>query len=177
MRKYGATAIVRRIAWLTGAICVLIVQGCNAPVEQTQEAVQPPPQAPGIPLNVSINAVMVGMVDHASHEIWNAATKEKAPKTDKDWYDLQHHAIQVAAAGSLIMLPGTGKADAAWVDKPEWKTYAQELADAGAAALDAATSKNAQALSEAGDKLVNSCEGCHKVYKGDLPSEGIVHEH
>jgi hypothetical protein len=31
----------------------------------------------------SINAVMVGMVDHAAHVIWDAATEGQAPKTDK----------------------------------------------------------------------------------------------
>jgi len=176
MRESKTRPIVGRALWLVAGIGILVLQGCTGPAEQ-KLAVQPAPQAPAVPLNVSINAVMVGLVDHASHQIWNAATKEKAPKTDKDWYDLQHHAIQVAASGSLIMIPGTGKSDAEWVNKPEWKKYSQELADAGLAALDAAKNKNAQALSDAGDKLVTTCESCHKVFKGDLPSEGILHEH
>ena len=58
-----------------------------------------------------------------------------------------------------------------------WHTYAQRLSDAGVAALNAAKSKNLKVLVTANSQLVDSCELCHKEFKPDLPSEGIVHTH
>ncbi len=164
---------------LAFGIGILVLSGCSASVETKADVIQPEPapQPPAVPLGVSINAVMVGLVDHASHVIWDAATPEKSPKNDKAWEEIQHHATQLAAAGSVIALAGTGKSDAAWVKNPEWKRLSQELADSGVAAGNAARDKNVKALSEAGDKLVTTCESCHKLYKGDLPTEGIVHPH
>ena len=155
-----------------------VVASCSAP-PQEKKAEAPPvaPEPAGVPLKVSINAVMVGMVDHAAHSIWDAAVPEKAPKNDKAWDEVAHHAIQLAAAGSIISMAGTGKADAEWVKKPEWQRYASELAVAGAEAWDASQRKDLKAISAVGDKIVEVCEGCHKVYKGDLPTEGIAHPH
>jgi cytochrome c556 len=136
------------------------------------------PLAPAVPVKVSINAIMVDLVDHASHEIWDATGDPKdAPKNNADWAELEHHATQLASAGSLIMLGGTGKADMGWVQQTPWKQYSQALADAGAAARDAVRARNLQALSQAGDQLVNTCESCHKEFKPEAPTEGIVHQH
>jgi hypothetical protein len=34
-----------------------------------------------------------------------------------------------------------------------------------------------EALVAANGQLVDACEGCHKEFKPQLPSEGIVHAH
>ena len=156
----------------------LMLAGCGSPTEQPKPAASSSPAAPtvAVPPSLSINAMMVGLVDDASHEIWNAATEKGKPKTDEDWFHLQHHATQVALSGTLITIPGTGKADAEWVTKPEWIKFSKELADAGLAALNAADKKDHAALSAAGDRLVTTCENCHKVFKGELPSEGLLHQ-
>jgi hypothetical protein len=165
------------------AVCLLAALGlgaCNAPATTEApktETVAPAAPSPAVPLAVSLNAVMVGLVDHSSHSVWDAAVPEKAPKTDKAWQEVEHHAIQIAAAGSVIAMPGTGKSDAEWVKNPEWQKFAKELSDAGVEAWTAAKNKDKKAISDVGDKLVTICEGCHKAYKGDLPTEGIVHPH
>jgi hypothetical protein len=51
------------------------------------------------------------------------------------------------------------------------------MSDARVAALNAAKSKNFEALVAANGGLVESCEQCHKAFKPELPSEGIVHPH
>lgn len=156
----------------------LTLSGCAAPPkEEPPKKEEAPLPAASVPLQTSINAVMVGLVDHASHSIWDAAVPEKAPKNDKAWQEVEHHAIQLIAAGTVISVPGTGKSDADWVKNPEWQRYAKELADAGNAAWDAAKKKDKKAIAEVGDKLVTVCEGCHKQYKGELPTEGILHPH
>jgi cytochrome c556 len=42
--------------------------------------------------------------------------------------------------------------------------FSREMLDAGEAALKAARAKNANAISEAGDRVYGSCESCHKQY-------------
>ena len=171
--------MIRRMMRYGGVLCVLAVGACTPATEDTvsDTAQQAPDLVSSVPLEVSLNAVMVGLVDHASHSIWEAATTEHAPKTDKDWEEVEHHALQIAAAGSVISKAGTGGSDAVWVKTPDWQRYAKELADTGVAAWDAAKKKDMQAVTDVGDRLVMTCEGCHELYKGELPTEGILHPH
>jgi hypothetical protein len=154
----------------------VVLEGCSSPAEEQKPAAASAPAAHAVPPQLSINAMMVGLVDDSSHEIWDAVVQGKQPKTDEDWFHLQHHATKIALSGTLITIPGTGKADAEWVTKPDWIKYSKELADDGMAALKATQDKDIKALSAAGDRLVTTCESCHKAYKGDLPSEGILHQ-
>ena len=126
---------------------------------------------------VSVNAVMVGLVDHAAHNLWNAEREGGAPKSEDDWEIVAEHAIQVVAGGPAITSGGTGATDHAWADSASWRTYAQQMSDAGVAAFNAARDRNLDALVKANGELVQSCESCHKEFKPDLPSEGIVHGH
>ena len=155
----------------------LLVYGCNTSVERSPAVQQASPQAPGIPPVVSVNALMVALVDHASHELWNVEKEGGAPKNDKGWREVEHHATQLAGAGTLIALGGTGKADPGWALLPDWKKYCQRLNEAGLAALSATRAKNLEALVKANGQLVEVCESCHKQFKPDLPTEGIVHPH
>src|SRR6516162_1496467 len=78
---------------------VLFFAACNARVEQTPASQQGALMTAPVPLAISINAVMVALVDHASHVLWDAGRDGQAPKTDQDWEELEHHAMQLAAAG------------------------------------------------------------------------------
>ncbi len=131
--------------------------------------------APRVP--VSINAEMVALVDHAGHALWDVEQAGKAPKTAADWANIGEHATQLAAAGSLVQLAGTGVNDAVWTQSAGWQKWSKALSDAGLAALKASESKNLEALVTANGQLVDACEGCHKEFKPSLPSEGITHTH
>jgi hypothetical protein len=144
---------------------------------QATVAATPDVKATPVTLPISINEVMVAAVDHAAHEIWNAPLKEKSPKNEKDWTELEHHALQLVASSRTLMLAGTGKADPGWVQSPDWKKYAQALTDASTASVKAVREKNIDALNSAGDQLVMVCEACHKAFKPEIPSEGKVHPH
>ena len=90
---------------------------------------------------------------------------------------MEHHATQVALAGAVIRLEGTGVHDKEWVTDEKWQAQAKALSDAGLAALKAAKEKNFDAVVAANGQLVDVCEACHKAFKPALPSEGIVHKH
>lgn len=126
---------------------------------------------PPITLPISINAVMVALVDHASEPLWLDAYEP--PTTEARWVESEHHAYQLAIVGKLIQLAGTGPNDADWVADPEWITMADEMSAAGMDALGASKARNVAMLNTAGDRLVASCEACHKKFKPGLTTMGI----
>jgi hypothetical protein len=165
---------------LMGALGVCLAAGCSAPAEPPPRSAQVPPaaaSAPELVSPVSINAEMVWLVDHASHQLWNVEQPERAPKTAADWENLVEHATQIAAAGVLMRLPGTGPSDRTFVQHPDWQKYSVAISTAGMAALKAAEAKNQEALVTANGQLVEACEGCHTQFKPALPTEGITHRH
>jgi hypothetical protein len=95
--------------------------------------------------------------------------------TGREWLDVNEHAYQLQAAATLISLGGTGQADRGWVTSPAWQEWSVKLRDAGVAVKRAVDAKSQMALRSAGDVLVDVCEGCHKVFKPNLPTEGILH--
>ena len=126
-----------------------------------------------VTLKTSVNALMVALVDHAAHEIWEAGSA--ATLTGRDWQTVEQHAIQLVASGTLISLGGTGREDSGWVTSPAWQEYARDLADGGLAALAAARTADQGALKEAGDRIIDTCFGCHEMFKPDAPTEGLMH--
>jgi len=164
---------------LLGVGALLLVGCSNPPAQQAAPAPEAAPAATPAPIvpKTSINAMMVALVDHASHNLWNVEKEGMAPKTDADWAVVEEHAVQLVAAGPAITAGGTGEKDAGWANAPTWRAHAQAMSNAGAAALTAAQGKNLSALVEANGRLVESCESCHKEFKPDLPTEGIVHGH
>jgi hypothetical protein len=120
---------------------------------------------------------MVSIVDHAAHALWDVEKPGMEPKTQKDWELVAEHAIQLAAAGTLITLPGTGPNDLTMTQQADWKKWSRALSDAGLAAFKASETKDVKALLAANSQLEEVCENCHKQYKPVLPSEGIAHQH
>jgi len=154
--------------------CSMTVLSCVAVTEQG---------APGrgqvyVPYtpDVSINEVMVAQIDHASHFIWNAANPDNLP-SDLDWMEVEHHAIQLLSSRSAMTMGGAGVNDSMWVVQNSWRDYVNQMNDASLEALAAAKARDLSALTVAGNRLVESCEGCHRQYKPSVPTEGLMHPH
>ena len=159
----------RRLAGFVWVGVALLV-GCNRAGQQTAS---PLPVPPGI----SINAEMVGLVDHAAHALWDVELEGHAPKSDEDWAEVEDSAVQLAAAGTVIASGGTGPADPGWAQLPDWARFSRDLRDAALLARTAAQGKNLDALVKVNGQIVDVCEGCHKQFKPELPTERIVHRH
>ncbi len=136
---------------------------------------QAPAPASHVALPISINAVMVALVDQAAHEIWDGGNQDR-DLTDREWLLIEQHALQLAAAGSVISLGGTGPADRGWVMSPAWQDWSHRLGAVALEAKAAVDAKSKVALRDAGDKLTDTCESCHKIFKPDVPTEGIIHQ-
>jgi hypothetical protein len=147
---------------IVGALTV-VASACTA------TPAPPAPPAAYQPV-VSLNEIMVNIVDPHSHEIWDAAgDPARSPKTDEDWRNLRHAAITLAAAGNLTMMSGNGPKDEVWRNQKDWKTLSQAISNAGLAAAEATRNKSVSALSKAGDQVLEACLNCHREYKLDVP--------
>lgn len=154
---------------------VLVIAACNSqPAPQAGGGAMP--EAPAVTPVLSVNELMVTMVDNASHVLWDVEVEGQAPKNEADWLEVEDHAVQIAAAGMLIQLGGTGQADPGWARLPPWRTNAHLMMDAALAARQAAKQRDLPALVQANGRLVESCESCHKEFKPSLPTEGILHQ-
>lgn len=155
------------------ALTVAVVGGgaCAAPPESPADSAEAAPMAePTFRLPVSHNDVMVALINDAADPIWVAAWRE--PKDESDWRKLERLGTQLEVGGALLQFPGTGMADETWSSQPEWNDWSGQLRDAGEAANEAARLRDVEAISAAGDRIVEVCEGCHMKFKPALPTEG-----
>lgn len=119
-------------------------------------------------LPISLNEVMVALVNDAANPIWQADWDE--PETDAEWREVEHQAYQIQVGGALLQFPGTGPMDDEWVADPAWNQYARQMSEAGRRAVNSARAKDRTLIRRAGDELVESCEACHLAFKPDLPT-------
>jgi hypothetical protein len=124
---------------------------------------------------VSINALMVTLIDHSAHYIWDYGVLERQITAD-EWRTIEYYAIQLAGSGPLITLGGSGPLDDAWARSPEWIRYSKDMSAGAIQALDASKSRDKSMLLNAGNILIDSCEGCHQAFKPELPTEGFTHQ-
>ena len=150
------------LMFLSGA---LLASACSTG-PATQAPITPSRRLEAYKPVVTLNEIMVNIVDPHSHEIWDAtANPAKAPKTDEDWRNVRHAAVTLAAGGSLTSMSGNGPKDQAWRSQKDWGQLSQAVSDAGLAATQAVRNRNVAALSKAGDQLLQACLNCHKEYK------------
>lgn len=165
-----------RIFMLAAAVALC---GCgeDGPRGDRDPSVLPAPTplpANGFRLPVSLNEVMVALVNSAADPIWLAAWRN--PTTERDWRNLEYRAYQLQLAGALLVIPGNGPMDEAWTSNPQWLTWAKRLEAAGDHAVKAIAARDSTRISRAGDEIVDVCEGCHYAFKPDLPTSGLFGE-
>jgi len=168
-------ALIRTGLVAMAALGLTAVAGCTEPAPVAESAAAPAATPAPTPL-LSVNDIMVGMIDNEAHVLWDAEIEGKAPRTPQDWMQIDDHAMQIAAAGMLIQLGGTGEQDAGWAREAEWRGASERMSAAAIAARAAAKAQNFPALVAANGDLVASCESCHKTFKPDLPTEGKTHQ-
>ena len=128
---------------------------------------------PFLPLQMSLNRLMVAVVDDAAHGIWAGGNKSE-PLNDLEWVEIEMNAYQLQAAATLVSIGGTGPADRGWATSPAFQEKARKLSDIAVSARIAVSAKDHAALRSVGDTLVDVCNDCHDVFKPGIPTEGIL---
>jgi hypothetical protein len=96
-----------------------------------------------------------GVFDSA---VWVNGAPTGVPTTDAEWAAVEHHALTLAEAANLLMMPGRAKDQGPWMDQ------ARALQDVAMAAAKAAQTKSIDAMFKAGGPIDVACDNCHKLY-------------
>ncbi|PCJ43604.1 MAG: hypothetical protein COA71_01665 [SAR86 cluster bacterium] len=164
--KRNFAALISSLVLLMLALFVLsVVLANSADAAESQD----------FPVPVSVNALMVTMIDHSAHYIWDYAALEDM-MLEEEWLAVEYYSIQLAAAGPLMTLGGTGEFDNAWAISPQWLSYSMDMSNAAMKALNAARLQDKFLLETAGDELLDACLACHRAFKPEIPSEGVIHD-
>lgn len=142
-------------------------------------------------LRASLHEIMISEVDAAAAVVWKTpdsfdpARKATPAQIDADWQTLRKGAITLIEAPNLMVMEGRvvahpgaklqdegveGNLDQAAIQKaltekrPQFLKLARGLQDAGMEALAAIDKRDQDALLEAGGKIDEACEACHKVF-------------
>jgi hypothetical protein len=165
--------MTRTAIFMAAALCAAAaVAGCERQQTPPAATASSAPTAKIAP-PLSVNEMMVMIVDRPGELLWDSEKEGRGPRTAEDWYLLQNHAVDLAAAATLIRLGGTGPNDAAWAQDPNWQKSSVQLTDAALKARRAAEAKDLGALAAANGEIVDACEACHKQFKPDIPTGGL----
>ena len=142
----------------TAARCGLLV---GAAVIAAQCGAADP--SPGYRPVATVDQVMDAIVIPSSQAIFDAIVYEngvlvQAPKVDDDWFRLQMHALAVAEAGNLLLMPGRAR------DGGDWQKIANALTDAAVRVGKAAEAKDVDGLLATGGTMYAACVECHRQY-------------
>lgn len=137
-----------------------------------QEAADSEVPLSDLELPVSIQALMLSMIDPSAHYLWDFAARE-SELGDEQWLAVEQVATQLAASGPMIRLGGTGEDDPQWVQDRGWVIFARMMQSAALSALQAAQTQDEALLAEAGGRLADSCDGCHEAFRPTLDPEDM----
>ena len=147
-------------ALLTATIPAQEGRSDRAATKTTEKRAATTPDSP-FKLAASVQQVMTAITIPASDVIFETAAgtaKETA------WLNVQNSALTLAESGNLLMLPGRAPGAPNPSNNDEWIVQSRAMIDAAMLAFDAAENKNAEQLSEAGEKIYATCAACHKKY-------------
>lgn len=115
---------------------------------------QPPPPSP-IRTVATTKQLMVA-ITAPSDALFNVGAEP--PASEDTWSALQTHAVVVAEVGNLLLLGDRLR------DRGDWIEFSHAMTDAATGALEAAQSRDTDAASKAGDRLLETCSQCHQKY-------------
>jgi cytochrome c556 len=136
--------MTRTFVWLLLVSVVLLLSS----VAMTQQ--------PTVKPVASVTQLMRAMIIPASNALFNVA--RQAPTNDKEWAAVENNAVILGESGNLLMMGSRAMNTEAWMKS------SQALADAGALALKAAEARNVEAVTDAGNLIVDACETCHEKH-------------
>jgi hypothetical protein len=145
-------------------LCAMLLAGCGS-----SEPPPAPAAAPaGAPFHTTLNVkqLMNWIIDPNADVIWNSVgtiitekgREELMPKSDEDWAAVRNAAAVLVESGNLLMMDGRA------YDRDQWMTAARGMTDAANTAIEAAETKDIEALFDAGGAVYEACTECHSKY-------------
>ena len=113
-------------------------------------------QETGIKPVATITQLMKAMVIPASNALFNVP--REVPTDEQDWAEVEKNAVLLAESGNLLMIGDRAEQSEVWM------ATSRALAEAGAAALKAAEDRDADAIGETGNQIIEACESCHEKH-------------
>jgi hypothetical protein len=143
-------------------VLVLPLAGCAQQNTQSAQA--------DLQTVASIEDIMESLVAHMATDVFASVgtiidekgAREIVPENDEAWTEVRHAAMGLAETGNLLMLEGHAK------DREDWLLFSQQLRDRSVEAAKAADARNADQLLDAGGRIYEVCENCHRKY---IPSD------
>jgi S-disulfanyl-L-cysteine oxidoreductase SoxD len=144
-------------------------------------------QLPSLPPAGNVGQVMRGILFPSANIIFTVQSIDpgaKKPVVDTgkegfDWFTwgqgvysgwdvVDYAAVSVAESAKLMLTPGRRCENGKPVplSDPDWIKFTLELEAAGKASYKASQSRNQEAVSESTNQLNDSCQNCHRVYRG-----------
>jgi hypothetical protein len=118
------------------------------------------------PPDATLKQLMLDLIHPASNDI-QLFVNRGGSKNEADWATVRRSALTLAECGTLLTRQGRAR------DQVLWTKDAKLLADVGAAAYQAAQSKDFNALTQLTESLDASCTTCHKQYRPNVfPRDG-----
>jgi Cytochrome C' len=122
-------------------------------------------------LLISLADVMRASVEIPADGIWAAEGADKM--SEEDWQLADQDAVNLIAATALIATAGTGKNDAKWVANADWQAWVRDMQKTALQIRSAVKATDQRKMAAAADHLQEICEGCHKKYRPQAPSDGV----
>ena len=178
---------MKRVCGLLVATTVLVL-GCNR-AQQPAETQAPAAAAPEPRAYANLAQLMQAIPFPASNIIFDTQTVDPgAAKEPTDtagasttaqfsgvyggWLAVENAARALQETSNLIMIPGRTCANGKPVpiDQEDFRKWAANLADAGAASLKAAQAKNIDQMVDVSGTVSDACQMCHEKYR-DTPNQ------
>lgn len=157
--------------------------GCNKPDLKEEAAAFKP--------GASLQEIMLSIIDPNADHVWNSVSiiitdkglEEHSPKTEEEWAEVRQHAITLAEAANLLLIPGRRVAhegaetsthpvelgaehieQAIAKDRTAFIASAHLLHTAVYEAVIAIDKKDPEDLMRAGEHIQQACEACHAKF-------------
>ncbi|MEQ1761020.1 MAG: hypothetical protein ABL986_22160 [Vicinamibacterales bacterium] len=107
----------------------------------------------------TVRDIMLSMVMPSSDVVFGAGAEE--PKSEVDWEKLRINAIELAESANLLMIGSRVR------DRADWLKMARAQLDTAEAVARLAAARKVEGLSDASDKVYETCPACHNKYWAD----------
>jgi hypothetical protein len=133
------------------ALTFICLAGCTA-----KEPAPAPTAAASIEAIATTRQIMLGITIPTSDILFGVATE--APKDDAAWERVQANALALAESANLLTIGSRVR------DEGDWLKHCQALIETAKLAAQAAQEKNIDKELEAGDRIYEVCDACHRQY-------------